>query len=220
MRAAKITFTRSRPGNSNDRAHVEQKNWAVVRTVVGYHRYDTPAEVRLLNRIWALQSHLTNYFLAQQKLICKTRDGAKVTKKHDVPATPQQRAERHPSVSAEDKTIMEDVLAELNPAATQRQIQALTAELLTLTTSKAAATARGQRLGRRATSTCWSAASSSSGPTYIWWRIREEPPHRKGRSNRRILICRYDWFAATAAPARTWGSSRNGTANRGCCHIC
>ena len=69
-----ITFTRSRPGNSNDRAHVEQKNWAVVRTVVGYHRYDTPAEVRLLNRIWALQSHLTTYFLAQQKLICKTRD--------------------------------------------------------------------------------------------------------------------------------------------------
>jgi hypothetical protein len=45
-------------------------------------------------------------------------------------------------VSAEDKTIMEDVLAELNPAAIQRQVQALTAELLTLTTSKAAAAAR------------------------------------------------------------------------------
>ncbi len=35
----KITFTRSRPGNSNDGCHVEQKNWAIVRTVVGYHRY-------------------------------------------------------------------------------------------------------------------------------------------------------------------------------------
>ncbi|HZW43898.1 MAG TPA: transposase family protein, partial [Dermatophilaceae bacterium] len=44
-----ITFTRSRPGNSNDGAHVEQKNWAVVRTVVGYHRYDTAAELALLN---------------------------------------------------------------------------------------------------------------------------------------------------------------------------
>ena len=44
-------------------------------------------------------------------------------------------------VSAEDKTIME-VLAELNPAAIQRQVQALTAELPTLTTSKAAAAAR------------------------------------------------------------------------------
>ena len=27
-----ITFTRSRPGNKNDGGHVEQKNWAVVRT--------------------------------------------------------------------------------------------------------------------------------------------------------------------------------------------
>ena len=26
-----ITFTRSRPGNKNDGAHVEQKNWSVVR---------------------------------------------------------------------------------------------------------------------------------------------------------------------------------------------
>lgn len=78
-----ITFTRSRPGNSNDGAHVEQKNWAVVRTVVGYHRYDTPAELALLNKIWELQSHLTNYFLAQQKLISKVRDGAKITKKYE-----------------------------------------------------------------------------------------------------------------------------------------
>jgi hypothetical protein len=34
----KITFTRSHPGSSNDGAHVEQKNWAIVCTVVGYHR--------------------------------------------------------------------------------------------------------------------------------------------------------------------------------------
>ena len=45
-----ITFTRSRPGNSNDGCHVEQKNWAIVRTVVGYHRYDTAAELLLLNK--------------------------------------------------------------------------------------------------------------------------------------------------------------------------
>src|SRR5215217_3352717 len=44
-----ITFTRARPGNKNDGCHVEQKNWTVVRTVVGYHRYDTAAELLLLN---------------------------------------------------------------------------------------------------------------------------------------------------------------------------
>ncbi len=137
-----ITFTRSRPGNCNDGAHVEQKNWAVVRTVVGYHRYDTTAELVLLNQIWVLQSQLTNYFLAQQKLLSKVRDGAKITKKYDTATTPHRRAERHPAVTMHDKTIMTDVLLGLNPAAVQRQIQALTAELLTLTTSKAGATHR------------------------------------------------------------------------------
>ncbi|MFN2538717.1 MAG: transposase family protein [Mycobacteriales bacterium] len=134
-----ITFTRSRPGNSNDGAHVEQKNWAVVRTVVGYHRYDTGAELLLLNKIWVLQSLLTNYWLPQQKLISKVRDGAKVTKTYDKPTTPQRRAEAHEKVSKQDKTIMKDTLSDLNPAAIQRQIQALTSQLLTLTTSKAAA---------------------------------------------------------------------------------
>ena len=43
--ADKITFTRSRPGNKNDGAHVEQKNWTHVRSLVGYLRYDTPAEL-------------------------------------------------------------------------------------------------------------------------------------------------------------------------------
>jgi hypothetical protein len=137
-----ITFTRSRPGNSNDGAHVEQKNWAVVRTVVGYHRYDTPAELLLLNKIWVLQSLITNYFLPQQKLISKVRDGAKVTKKYDVATTPHRRAQAHKKVTQQDKTIMTDTLAGLNPAAVQRQIQALTSELLTLTTSKATARAK------------------------------------------------------------------------------
>jgi len=135
----KVTFTRSRPGNKNDGAHVEQKNWARVRELVGYYRYDTAAELAKLNEIWALDALFTNYFLPQQKLVFKQRNGAKVTKKYDVPTTPHRRAERHREVSAQDKTIMKDTLTGLNPAAIQRQIQALTAELLTLTTSKASA---------------------------------------------------------------------------------
>ena len=132
-----ITFTRSRPGNSNDGCHVEQKNWAIVRTVVGYHRYDTTAELLLLNKIWALQSKLTNYFYPQQKLVSKVRDGAKVSKKHDTATTPHRRAEHHQSLTAEDKAILADTYNGINPAAVQRQIQALTTELLTITTSKA-----------------------------------------------------------------------------------
>ncbi|WP_235881382.1 integrase catalytic domain-containing protein [Mycolicibacterium vanbaalenii] len=86
----RITFTRSRPGNKNDGCHVEQKNWAVVRTVVSYYRYDTAPELLLLNEIWKLQSMLTNYFHPQQKLISKVRTGAKVSRKHELGGGPHR----------------------------------------------------------------------------------------------------------------------------------
>jgi hypothetical protein len=132
-----LTFTRSRSGNKNDGAHVEQKNWHVVRQTVGYHRYDTAAELELLNRIWALQGQLTNHFGPQQKLVKKIRTGAKITKKYDLPATPYER------VLADEGTVRKLVKTRLkrenkplNPAAIQRQVQALCVELLTLTTAK------------------------------------------------------------------------------------
>lgn len=132
-----LTFTRSRSGNKNDGAHVEQKNWHIVRQTVGYHRYDTAAELELLNRIWALQRLLTNHFAPQQKLLAKVRTGAKISKTYDRPATPFQRvlADTH-TVSRDVKTRLRRENKPLNPAAIQRQIQALSAELLTLTTAK------------------------------------------------------------------------------------
>ena len=139
-----ITFTRARPANKNDGCHVEQKNWAVVRTVVGYHRYDTAAELLLLNEIWQLQSKLTNYFYPQQKLISKVRDGAKVSKKHDKATTPFHRAIDHPTMTVERIVALTRTHSLINPAATQRQIQALIAQLLTITTSKAGPGARAQ----------------------------------------------------------------------------
>jgi hypothetical protein len=47
---------------------VEQKNRHVVHQTVGYHRYVTPAELKLHNRIWAPQRLLTNYFLPHVQL--------------------------------------------------------------------------------------------------------------------------------------------------------
>jgi integrase-like protein len=132
-----ITFTRSRPGNKNDGCHVEQKNWAVVRTVVGYYRYDSASELLLLNEIWQLQSKLTNYFHPQQKLVSKVRTGAKVSRKHDTATTPFRRAIDHPSMAVDRIVALKRTYSLINPAATGRQIAALTTELFTLATSKA-----------------------------------------------------------------------------------
>ena len=135
----KITFTRSRSGNKNDGAHVEQKNWHIVRQIVGYHRYDTAGELELLNRIWTRQTDLTNFFYPQQKLIAKQRLGATVSKTYDTARTPNQRAQTEPSVSRKVKAALSSRYQQINPAAAQREIQALTAQLLTLTTAKQAA---------------------------------------------------------------------------------
>jgi hypothetical protein len=132
----KVTFTRSRPGNKNKDCHPEQKSWAIVHGVVGYHRYDTAAELLLLNKIWALQSQLANYFCAHQKLVSKVRIGAKISKKYDRAATPHRRTASHEKVSGRDKSILADTYAGINPAAVQRHIKALTIELLALATGK------------------------------------------------------------------------------------
>lgn len=132
-----LTFTRSRSGNKNDGAHVEQKNRHIVRQTVGYHRYDTAGELELLNQIWALQRLLTNHFGPQQKLVAKVRNGARISKTYDLPATPFQRVLADTGTVARDvKTRLKQENRPLNPAAIQRQVQALCAELLTVTTAK------------------------------------------------------------------------------------
>ena len=52
LQARDIEQTRSRPYQKNDQAHVESKNNHVVRKHAFYWRYDTAAELELLNRLW------------------------------------------------------------------------------------------------------------------------------------------------------------------------
>lgn len=131
-----LKFTRSRSGNKNDGAHVEQKNWTTVRQLVGYLRYDTAAELVLLNKIWDQQALIGNHFYPQQKLISKVRCGAKVVKKYDTATTPYARVIAHPAVAGMPKQRLTKLHGSFNPAAVQRRIQALCDELLTLATAK------------------------------------------------------------------------------------
>ena len=126
-----ITFTRSRPNNSNDGAHVEQKNWAVARRTAGYWRYETPGEMAVLNQIWTTLSPLTNLFTPQQKLISKTRIGAKVIKKYDPAQTPYQRLLGHPDhLDPTDAKLLAKQLDHANPAALRRAVADLQGDLL------------------------------------------------------------------------------------------
>ena len=132
----KITFTRSRSGNKNDGAHVEEKNWSVVRKTVGYHRYDTAPELELLGRIYELLRLQTNFFSPSQKLISKTRHGAKVTKRYDPAQTPYQRVLASEKVTKKAKTALTRQYRTLNPAQIRRDLLDLQDQLLDLVRAK------------------------------------------------------------------------------------
>ena len=90
-RENKITFTRSRSYKKNDSCHIEQKNWTVVRRVIGYGRYSSHAALEALNSVYSPLRLYMNFFQPVMKLVSKTRHGAKVHKLYDTAQTPYQR---------------------------------------------------------------------------------------------------------------------------------
>ncbi|MHB8593402.1 MAG: hypothetical protein ACYDB3_03585 [Acidimicrobiales bacterium] len=123
---------------------MEQKNWTHVREQVGYLRFDTDAELAVLNRIWELDRIFTNHLLAQQKLAFKQRHGAKVTKKYDRATTPFGRTSARDDITAACRTVMADTMDGVRPGELYRQIQNLTSRLERMALSKAPAPVKPQ----------------------------------------------------------------------------
>jgi hypothetical protein len=134
--AEELTFTRSRPYNKNDGAHVEQKNWTHVRELVGYLRFDTTAELEVLNAIWILDGRFTNHLLAQQKLIERRREGSKIIKRYDVAKTPLERTIDSGVLSRQKVASLRKITAAIRPGESSRRITALVAELEKLAITK------------------------------------------------------------------------------------
>ena len=135
--AHKLTFTRSRPGNKNDGAHVEQKNWTHVRELVGYLRFDTSAELEVLNAIWELDSRFSNHLLAQQKLIERRREGSKIVKRYDRAQTPVERAIASEALSKATVTSLRKMTTGIRPADLSGAITELVSDLERLALTKA-----------------------------------------------------------------------------------
>jgi len=98
-----ITFTRCRPYKKNDQAHVEQKNWCVIRRLVGYDRLEGEEAAAALNAAYEVLRLWNNFFQPSVKLIEKHREGAKVRKKYDEAKTPYQRVLASPDVAEAHK---------------------------------------------------------------------------------------------------------------------
>jgi len=125
----KITFTRSRPYKKNDQAHVEQKNWSVVRHIVGYDRWETQQELALLESIYDDLRLYINFFQPSFKLIAKERIGDRTIKRYDTAKTPYHRVLERKDISLEAKARLMNLYVQLNPAELRRSIDQKIAKL-------------------------------------------------------------------------------------------
>jgi hypothetical protein len=124
-REAKIAMSRSRPYKKNDNAWVEQKNWTHVRKVVGYRRFDTTVELRMLNEIYGALRLYKNYFLPTIRLESKDRIGGKIKRQYCEPKTPYQLLLESGQIAEKAKKALKSTYESLNPAALRRQIDQL-----------------------------------------------------------------------------------------------
>lgn len=118
-----IVFTRSRPYMKKDNAHIEQKNWTLVRKVLGYDRFETAHQLMLINDLYDNELRLfINFFQPTLKLQSKERFGAKIIRKYDGAKTPYQRVMECNEITAEEKDKLRTFYESLDPVKLKKEI--------------------------------------------------------------------------------------------------
>ena len=137
-----IPVTRSRPYQHNDNAHVEQRNGDWVRRHAFRYRYETPAELALLNELWDLVMARKNHLLPCVKATGWTATTAGRKKRiYDKPRTPYHRLLDAGIPDDKVQARLRHDHANLNPAKLTRRINQIQQQLIDL----AAARTQGTR---------------------------------------------------------------------------
>lgn len=119
-----VTYTRSRAYHKNDNAHIEGKNWTLIRQYLGYERFENPKLVKLLNEFYMTDfNNFINFFIPSSKLIMKERIGSKIVKRYDKPQTPYERLLKSKGIKKDVKEVLRLQYKRLNPYKLEKQIQ-------------------------------------------------------------------------------------------------
>ena len=121
----KLTYTRARESYSNDQPYIEQQNFSVVRTFVGYKRLDAWKQLELLNNLYLKLSDYQNFFQSVMRLKEKTRNGAHVTRRYGKAKTAFQRVLESLDIPDEVKESLKERFLKLNPKRLLLEINAL-----------------------------------------------------------------------------------------------
>jgi hypothetical protein len=181
-RIAGVEFTRCRPYHKNDQAWVEQKNGSVVRRMVGYRRFEGLEAAATLALLYARVRLFVNFFQPSFKLAEKTREGARVRKRHHPPATPCQRLLADSRTPAAVRDRVTALKANLDPVRLLAEIRAAQQRLVALADKPMTGDAHAPTLevflaGLR---TAWKEGEvrPTAQPTVKavrWWRSRRDP---------------------------------------------
>ena len=117
-------MTRSRPYKKDDNCYVEQKNFTHVRQLFGYARFEDSELVPLMNEIYKdYWCPLQNFFMPSQKLLRKTRIGARIKKEYEPAMTPYQRLMNSSTLTEQQKAALKLRNSKLNPFHLQKELQ-------------------------------------------------------------------------------------------------
>ena len=119
-----LSFTRSRPYYKNDNAYVEQKNYTHIRKWLGYRRYDTREQLKLINGLYRNELRLfNNFFLPVMKIRRKEKVNNSVCKKiYDTALTPYQRLMLSKQIPLKAKQQLRQLYETLNPVKLRAEI--------------------------------------------------------------------------------------------------
>lgn len=136
-----IVLTRSRAYRKNDQAWVEQTNGAIVRKLIGYGRLEGLSETAALRRLYEASRLYINFFQPSFKLKSKTREGARVHKKYELPETPCRRLLLREDVSSEIKQALNRQMEPLDPVLLLKSIREAQDMLMALSKDRTPETA-------------------------------------------------------------------------------
>ncbi len=119
-----IVIARSRPHHKNDNPHVEQKNWTLVRRLIGYQRLDAPWQLSWLDDFYTeLLRPYNNCFQPVMKLIGKEHPaGGQLRKRYDTPTTPLLRLLASGTADLTKTSSLVELYRTVSPLTLKRQI--------------------------------------------------------------------------------------------------
>ncbi|QRQ79996.1 transposase family protein [Glutamicibacter protophormiae] len=139
-----LVRSRSRPNHSNDNPWAEQKNADVVRRSAFRYRYDTTAELELLNELWEAVNLRKNLFLPTKKAVGYRRTtSGRYVRTYDAPRTPAQRVLDTGILLPPERAALRRLYETVDLASLTRRIGEVQAQLIRCAAAKSRSQASG-----------------------------------------------------------------------------